>query len=896
MKIEHGRINRILAALVFLISFSTYVFLMAPSVSFWDCGEYIAAGSTLSVPHPPGNPLYMMIARLATFLLAGFIKDPAFRINLVTALTGALSVMLAYLTIVRVFIGFMGIPVNAWKKLSVYTGAFMGALFAAFGNTMLFSSVEAEVNTPLMLPIMLCTWLALVWAQSKNSKRDRYLLLISYISFLGIGIHMYSMIVLVPIFLFVILVDKEKLCDWRLWATSIAMGLVMFSVSLFLWTGTVTIAVTAVMSLFKGKNQKKWRLSLGIALVAMLGFSVHLYIPVRSSTNPMIDENHPATFKAFVDYLDRKQYGSESMITRMFWRRGSWAHQFGIESHMGFGGFFITQFFRFSLHDTDTSLFSRGMAAGLGKLFVYLIPVALMLYGWFYLYRKSKNTAILLCTLTIIMTIGMVFYMNFADGTRPELRDYQGWIRSGKQGPIPVVHREVRVRDYFWIPGFFYYGMWLGLATGCGLLALYSNRRKMIRSTVAPFVTMMAIVSPALPMTQNLGVNYRHNDYIPFDFAYNMLMSVDPDGILVTHGDNDTFPLWALQEAFGIRKDVRIVNLSLLNTEWYIKQLKNLEPKVPISLSDSEIDSLNHELNPFGTPAGYHLPNANIDINFPDKNKLQILRIQDKMLVHIVDENAWRKPVFFANTVSGNNFMGLGPYMSMEGLVYRVCKAPVTAELQYNAARTEYLIDNVYQLRGLDTWRALNDETTRNMVGNYSALLLQLAMNKTNMIHKLKKEIDSLKVLKSDSLPTQVKEKTEEFDFVVKEAQARLEQNMKMIPWDGRTYMFLKNLLNVAGKDDFPAFDKIAAAVKNNPRDIELLKAQAQMYLEKGNRKDAVPVLRKLADLDLKPDYAYYTLGKIYKMDKNREGVDWVISRIKRINPKDPFIDQVRID
>ncbi|HEX2957946.1 MAG TPA: DUF2723 domain-containing protein [Chitinispirillaceae bacterium] len=892
MIIDHTRINKVLAVIVFLISFSAYAVLMSPSVSFWDCGEYVAAGASLGVPHPPGNPLYILIARIATSLLF-FIKDPAFRINLITPLTGALSVMLAYLTIVRVFIGFAGTPDSLIKRISIYSGAFMGALFAAFGNTMLFSSIEAEVNTPLMLPIMLCTWLALVWAQSKDPKRDRFLLLISYIAFLGIGIHMYSMIVLFPVFLFVIIIDREKLYDWRLWITSVSMGLVMFSVSYFLWTGAITIAITGMMSLLNGKNQHKWRLSFGIAAIAMLGFSVHLFVPIRASLNPSINENNPSTTKAFVDYLDRKQYGSESMITRMFWRRGSWDHQFGIEGHMGFGGFLITQFFHFSHHDTDTSLFSRGAAAGWGKLAVYLLPVAIMLFGWFYLFRKSRNTAILLCSLTLVMTVGMVLYMNFADGTRAELRDYQAWAEAGKQGPMPTVYREVRIRDYFWVPGFFYYGMWLGITAGCGLLALYSNRKKFTRTVIAPALSLLTIASPVLPLSQNLLANNRRNDFIPFDYAYNMLNSVDHDGILVTNGDNDTFPLWALQEAFGIRKDVRIVNLSLLNTDWYIKQLKKFEPKVAISLSDKDIETLNYSLNPFTTSTPYHMPSADIDVNLPGRDRMQIMKVQDKMLIHIIDNNAWRKPIFFANTVSDDNFMGMDPYLSMEGMVYRVYKQPVSRELQYNEARTEYLIDSVYNMRGFDTWRARNDETSRNMISNYSALFLQLAMNKTGTVEQLKSEIAALTSANPDSNSALIKAKTAELETAFGEANKRFEQCIKLIPWDNRAYMLLSRAYKAAGKDDSVVYEKLAESIKNDPDNIDLMKLQAQNFLEKRNHKDAVSVLKKLAAIDVQPEYAYYALGQIYQQEQDKSGIEWVVSRLKQINPKDPFINKL---
>ena len=773
----------------------------------------------------------------------------------------------------------------------------IGALFAGFGNTMLFSSVEAEVNTPLMLPIMLCTWLAVVWGQSKDPRRDKILLLISYIAFLGIGIHMYSMIGLFPIFLYVVLVDREKLKDWRLWATSMSMGLVMYDISMFFWTGTSVIVVTSIMALMKSKNQAKWRLCLGVAAFAMLGFSVHLYIPIRSSLRPNIDENHPATVRSFIDYLDRKQYGSESMISRMLFRRGTWGHQFGIEGHMGFGGFFLTQFYRFSLQDTQVNFFSKGMASGMGKLLIYLLPAALMIFGWFYLYRRSRNIAILLITLTLATTIGMVLYMNFADGTRPEMRDYQMWVKAGQPGQMPVVHREVRVRDYFWVPGFFYYGMWIGLASGCVLLGLYSSRRKIVRTTLAPMVTMLLAVSPALPMTQNMPINNRRGDFIPYDYAYNLLMSVDPGGILFTNGDNDTFPLWALQEAFGVRTDVRIINLSLLNTSWYISQMKNLEPKVPIDLPESEINRIDHQLNPFEKPVKYHLPKADIDVVLPGRDENRIMKVQDKMVVHIVDANAWRKPIYFANTVSDENFMGLGPYLSMEGLVFRIKKTPVKQEDQFNSERTGYMIDHVYHFRNLDTWRARNDETTRNLVSNYSTLFLQIGIDKMNVARSLRREIDSLnsamgKSEADSSLAIAVNTVQKTLDAEVDEGLARLDQCTKLIPWDSRSLTFRQRLLTSAGREK-QAKQELNDVLRKDPDNIELLKLSAQELIDKGKGSEATELLKKLVSIDPNPQYALYALAREYQSQGKFDSVEWAMNKLQQIDPDNQDVNRM---
>ena len=324
---------------------------VAPTVAFWDCGEYIAAGHTMGVPHPPGNPLFMIMLRVSSILF--LFKDIGYRMNFLVVLFSAGTAAIMYLTVVRVIISFLGIPDNSWKRITTYVGGVVGGLFSVTGSTFWFSAVEASEANPSMFFVALCTWLILVWAQSKDPKRDKLLLMIVYISFLGIGVHMYSMIILIPVFLYIVLTDREKLTDLRIWLTAIAIGIAVLDLNLFVslpglpdkgissiqevfmalgGTGIIAIIVNGVMALCtEGPKRKKWTFCFWVATLAVVGFSSHLYIPIRSSLNPIIDENDPQTRTSFVDYLARKQYGSESMISRMFWRRGSWGHQFGIE-------------------------------------------------------------------------------------------------------------------------------------------------------------------------------------------------------------------------------------------------------------------------------------------------------------------------------------------------------------------------------------------------------------------------------------------------------------------------------------------------------------------------------------------------------------------------------------
>jgi hypothetical protein len=837
------------AGAVFFVSLGVYVATVAPTVAFWDCGEYTAAGHTLGVPHPPGNPLFVLMMRLSSIFLS-FFQDVGYRMNFAVAIASALTAMVLFLAIVEAGKLFMGEPDGntAWKQVCLNIGGIAGGLFAAFGYTFWFSAVETSVYNISMLFIAVCTLLMLIWARSKSADRDKLLVLVAFLGFLGIGLHMFTMIIFPPAFLFMILWDEKKRTDWRLWITGIIMATVIYSLSAFMMLGAVTLVVTLIMSLTSKEHKYEWRFCFFLAFLAIIGYSVHIAIPVRAGLDPMINENHPSTWTTFVDFLERKQYGSESMISRMFWRRGLWSNQFGIEEHMGFGGFHLTQFFRLDPTDTAQSFFKAGFIQGMGKLIIYLIPTAFMFYGWSYLYKKNRHAAVFLISLTLLTTIGMVFYMNFADGLRPERYDYEQWVRAGQPGPMPTVHREVRVRDYFFTAGFMYFGMWLGLAGVCLLHALFTSKDEFMRKIVAPACAAVITLSPILPAVKNYELSTRAGDWVPYDYAYNMLNSCEENGILFTNGDNDTFPLWALQEAYGVRKDVRIVNLSLVNTDWYIKQLKKLEPVVPISYTDAEIDKLQARLNPFEKPTPHTLKKAGIPLTLPGIETQRVLRVQDMMVLNIVDATKWTKPIYFAMTVSEDNLMGLDPYLQAQGLVYKVMRERVTFDERYNLDRTIVTIDSNYSLRGIG--KAKLNDTSRRLLTNY----LQIAFDLRAPMDKLKRDAETLKAaatvatalpnadgnVKDTSVISQkadlaaVNEKAAQAEKRYKEHLASvvafLDKCVKMMPWDWRARGIHHEFLM-----DHGMFNEAATAIERSIAEDPENRAKYESLLERAN-------------------------------------------------------------
>jgi hypothetical protein len=847
---SHSKTNALVGAVVFAISFIVYFLTMSPSICLWDCGEYLASSACLGIPHPPGTPLLVMLGRSWITLLS-FINDIGYRYNLLAILSSAVTVLFVYLIIVRVLIMVWGEPDTLWKRLSLYCGGFVGSLFCAFSSTFWFAALEASQQSNITnVPSILTIWLTLVWAQSKAENRDRLLLLIGYITVLGIGIRMISILTLPAFFAFSARVDTQKRHDWRLWLAVLTLCLIMYNLTWFLWAAPAVAVLSLIMMSIAEKQRASWRFCFFFVFLALIGFSTVIYLPIRSTLNPMMDEGHPATWKSFKEVLDRKQYGNESMVSRSFWRRGSFAHQFGIDGHMGFGGFHLLQFFHFSTKDQEKN-FVDGSAAGWGKLLIYLLPTFFVLLGWYLMTKKNRNIAAFLIACTLLTTLAMVWYMNFADGQHCDNRmEYNHWVSAGKPGAMPTIYREVRVRDYFYSTGFMFFSMWIGIAAGLVLHRLFSSPGPQMRSLAAPLALVLFAVSPLLPLSQNYRLRDRSENVLPFDYAYNLLMSCDRNAVLFTNGDNDTFPVWAIQEAYGIRRDVRLVNLSLVNTDWYIKQLKKTEPRVPVSYTEAQIDRLQPEYNPFESPMAVQLTSKKLRGVVPGRKGLQVLRVQDKMILNIIDATDWSKPVYFAASVSNDNFMGLDPYLKMEGMVWRLMPERVPENERIDAERIGMFLDNVYRIRPLPRHKIDKDEPYTGIVNDYTVCFLYYAMAIQERMTALDKEIASMetaaaapkKGFRTDSTALAGKRAlfSADFDRVV----GKLDRCVSLMPWNMQPVHYRHEFL-MKFKAPKMAEERVRKLLVIDPADEQLRKFLAQALDAQGKRKEALELLRK---------------------------------------------------
>ena len=327
---DYIRTNRIIAFIVLLLSFAVYYSTMAPSVSYWDCGEFIAVSYTLGVPHPPGSPLFLLLGRIASLL--PFSEDIAFRVNMLSPLASAFAVFFLYLSIVQVVNHWRGKLESTTDALVVFGAGIVGSLAFAFTDSHWFNAVEAEVYAFSTFFTAIVVWLILLWSEKADEKgHERYILIIAYMIGLATGLHLLNLLTL-PFVALVIYFSKFRF-EWASFAITMAItGLVFFIIHNVIIkgmpkiadaigvasTGLLVVAVFAAMAMAISNKEKLMSVALTSMVLVLIGYSTYAMIFIRSNQNPSIDENDPETVEAFISYLEREQYGDVGMLPRRF--------------------------------------------------------------------------------------------------------------------------------------------------------------------------------------------------------------------------------------------------------------------------------------------------------------------------------------------------------------------------------------------------------------------------------------------------------------------------------------------------------------------------------------------------------------------------------------------------
>jgi transmembrane protein TMEM260 (protein O-mannosyltransferase) len=675
------------AGLTALVIFVIYLATLAPTTAFWDTSEYIAAAKVLGIPHPPGNPLFTILAH--TFGLVPLAASYAVRINLFAAVTSALAAGCWFLVADRWLQPTVTVRWARWA--AAFAGVLVGATSWTVWNQ---STVNEKVYTVSLMSMALCMWLAVHWGDDEpGPHRDRWLVLIAYVMALSSTNHLMALLAIPALAVYVFFTDWRVLT--RPWVL-VAIG--------------VAIAV-------------------GISLN-------YIYLPLRAAQFPPINEGEPIGFfsKDLLDVLNRVQYGKPSLLDR----QASFIAQLA-----NFWQYFTWQFARDwgRWASVATALFT-----GLG------------LVGLYTLWKNDRRAGWAAILLLGTLTVALVLYMNFKYG-------------FSQYPDKPDLAREVRERDYFFLGSFSAYGVFVALGLGAvmqSLADLASSRAGGRKWAFASPVLALAFI----PVFGNRLTASRAHETLARDFAVDLLESVEPYGILITAGDNDTFPLWYAQEVEAVRRDVTLANLSLMNTRWHLRQLRRRETPDFDPSRAAALWRTRTWPKPVGPVLGlslHELDSLPEAMRVPEKGGIQIdsvaiafgqdyLLLQDLATIFLIKENLGKRPIYFSLSDGGypDQTLGLSAYLVGQGMVRKLMPKPVAANdsialstgLGYvDLPRTKELLWKVYH------WQAAARDRPRGWVDMPSSSILSLyAIVYAGTADALRQKGDSVTAARADSV------------------------------------------------------------------------------------------------------------------------------------------------
>ena len=939
----YKNINKILLGLSFFIPLLVYILTMAPTVSFWDCGEFIATSYILGVPHPPGAPFYLLLGNIFSSL--PLFDDIGARVNFISPIASAFSVMFLYLIIVYLIEEYRGKTKDNFDSIINYGSAFIASITFAFTDSHWFNAVEAEVYSVSTFFTSIVVWMILKWSRDHNQNWNlRYLLIIVYMLGLAIGVHLLNLLTL-P---FIMLIIYFKKFDFRIktFIMPVILSLIIFigiyigiikgipdlmnklNGNLFFIILLLILIISSIgLLLLKNKNHTfkiyaycvsafsfclisfliansllikspsqlsdnlhmklidiqneidlydkeiykltnqienssivnpvglkekinsiivtrnnqvdqfkylyddylafekiknnlsffnllKWqpRISLFLILLMLLsicfifyrsyntssyqfelvnkfifasfllvliGYSTYILIFIRAEQYPRINENNPNTVDRALSYMNRDQYGDweilnwKSTMSRpenTNWKRYTldknnptfneqMSFFFNYQINEMYLRYFAWQFigrgdkenFPWYINDLNGNLIGNEKLDGI-NMFRYGLPLAFLigLFGLFFHFRKDPKRAFSVLSLFLATGLLIIIYLNQYD-------------------PQP------RERDYSFVGSFFTFSIWIGI----GLAGILERIKKMVDNNnissiiLISFLMITFIFMPMKILATDYFEHNRNDNYVAWDYGYNLLNSCEPNGIIFTNGDNDTFPLWYLQEVENIRRDVKVVNLSLLNTPWYIEQLMRHEPQLNFDFSKDIFGDDIYKIDPwYATESAFELCGKKFNDEEP-WNKLEcelginnnslsfnirptligrLLRVQDYMILKIINDINIDRPIYFAATVAPSNQIGLDEYLSMEGMTYRIILDKNKNEINpinYKKMKqnlTQSNLDNiiisnddynqvintnqgVYRYSGLNNNNIYFNDNIQRLVQNYRIGFIRLAQN-----------------------------------------------------------------------------------------------------------------------------------------------------------------------
>ena len=878
---QFKKLNNIIGWSVFLIASFVYLSTIEQTVSFWDCGEYIATAYKLEVGHPPGAPLFQLFGRIFTLFAAQGTSEVAVAINILSAFCSSFSILFLFWTITafgrKLF--FKDNNYEAGRVYAVLGSGIVGALAYTFSDSFWFSAVEGEVYAMSSFFTAITFWCIMKWEQEADQPHaSRWLVLIAYLIGLSIGVHLLSLLTIPAMGMIYYYKKYEytKLGSIKAFVIStVILGVVqgilipgvvslisnfelffVNTIGLPFNSGTIIYflaiigAITFGLSYTKKHNKPIWNTAILGFMMLLIGYSSFAILVIRSNANPPIDENNPEDAVGLLSYLKREQYGSwpivygqhfnakldsrkpyldgnpiyaknekkgkyvvidkrkntvpnyskkDKMLFPRIWSNTQARHAGGYVNWAGLKnkdaiptfGQNLTYFFKYQIGwsyiryfmwnfagrqndfmNMDGNSLNGNWESGIrfidnarlgtpsseidmpdylgknkGKNHYYFLPLILGLIGMLFHFKQNEQEAFSVLLFFLFTGVLIIIYLN-------------------------VVPFQPRERDYAYVGSFYAFAIWIGL----GVLSIYDFLSKRMDSTAsAGLATLIALIIPTLMAAENWDDHDRGGRSTALEVAKNYLNSCDKNAILFTNGDNDTFPLWYAQEVEGIRTDIKVVNLSLFNTPWYIDQMKRASydaAPIPSSLEHDDYRAGTRDYTPINerfkdyvevkdvvnfinsksakakinTSAGLrnYCPTKKLKLTVNKRNVKSFIPLEyhDKivdeikwklkgnglyknklMVLDILANFNWERPIYFAITVGRDNFMGLEKYFQLEGLAYRlvpyVAKSPDgQTGIVYADKMYERLVNN-FQWGGLNNTDLYFDETNTRMVMNF---------------------------------------------------------------------------------------------------------------------------------------------------------------------------------
>ena len=921
---QFKKLNKYMGWFVFFIASFVYFSTIEQTVSFWDCGEYIATAYKLEVGHPPGAPFFQLFGRIFSLFATQGTSEVAVAINILSALSSSFTILFLFWTITafskKLFVKNEE-KIETGEGIAILGSGLIGSLAYTFSDSFWFSAVEGEVYAMSSLFTAATFWCIMKWEEeAEKPSSTRWLVLIGYLIGLSIGVHLLSLLT-IPAMGMIYYFKKYKYTKIgaikAFGASILVLGLVqgviipgaislistfelffVNTVGLPFNSGTIIYFLTIIAMISFGliytkkHNKAIWNTAILAIMMLLIGYSSFSILVVRSNANPPIDENNPEDAVGLLSYLKREQYGSwpivygqhfnspkldnkkpyldgnpvyakdekkgeyviidkrkksipnyskkDKMLFPRMWSSTQAKHPAGYVQWAGLNWQYdknakvwkdkrgkagkltikdnLTFFFKYQIGWSYLRYFMWNFAgrqndymnmdgnpihgnweSGIplidntrlgtppsniaapnhlknnkSKNHYFFLPLLLGLIGMLFHFKKNKQDALSVLLFFLFTGVLIIVYLN-------------------------VVPFQPRERDYAYVGSFYAFSIWIGL----GVLAIYEYLKGKISPKISGYLaTIIALIIPAIMCAENWDDHDRSGRFTALEVAKNYLNSCDQNAILFTNGDNDTFPLWYAQEVEGIRTDIKVVNLSLFNTDWYIDQMKRASYEaapIPSSLEHNDYKTGTRDYTPIQEVVNGPIevkdivdfinsksPKAKLNtsaglINYCPTKKLKLTvnkqaaktfvpeeyhkdivdEIQfnlkgsgiykNKLLVlDILANFNWERPIYFAITVGRDNFMGLENYFQLEGLAYRLVPYSVASkDGQTGIVHTNKMYERLiktFKWGGLNNPDIYFDETNTRMVMNFRNNYARLAESlyqkgAKNIITQLEKSI-----------------------------------------------------------------------------------------------------------------------------------------------------------